>query len=578
MSLATSSSVRRLAQDLARPRQEIEAAFVAVGTRLTEGAALLNTLSKLFEALPGVLGGSEVEDASTRLSAVAARAEQLAATFGQEKTDLARLVDVVAAANAPIADLKRTVKMMGIVSVNARVTAAGIVGDSDDFDVFTTDIATLSDTASRTIQDFAQVYRQLTTEVDRAAAQRARFEAAHGHTLSHLGSSLAGTLDALGQQRAAALESSAETGRVSRQIVGRIGSAVMALQVGDATRQRIEHVEAALSALADLRDGQSAFGQVLEPGEMGPALAAIAGLEQAQLTLTAASFAQEVGQAEADLSALATDAGTIMARSRDFGGDERGGSSAIASLSAQLRTAVTILADFEAERAKLETVATAVQATVRTLLEHVEAVQEIEANMRLVSLNAAVRCAQLGPRGASLTVIATQLRELTTQTVIAAEAAMARLGEASSLAGSFGASSGHGAGQVGALEQQATAALDILSGLDRKLAAALARLNADGPRVITLLQGAAAGLSGQSAMAEAIDDIALSIAALSPDPAPVALSAALATVLAGLRRHYTMEAERQTHDRLFPRAAAPPAPVEADAAPDAAMELDAFML
>src|SRR5690606_39903034 len=136
---------------------------------------------------------------------------------------------------------------------------------------------------------------------------------------------------------------------------------------------------------------------------------------------------QEVEQAEADLSALAIDAGTIMARARDFGGDERSKSSAIASLSAQLRTAVTILADFETERAKLETVATAVQATVKQLLGHVEAVQEIEANMRLVSLNAAVRCAQLGPRGASLTVIASQLRELTSETVVAAEAAMARL-------------------------------------------------------------------------------------------------------------------------------------------------------
>src|SRR5690606_3993006 len=113
----------------------------------------------------------------------------------------------------------------------------------------------------------------------------------------------------------------------------------------------------------------------------------------------------------------------------------------IASLSAQLRTAVTILADFETERAKLETVATAVQATVKQLLGHVEAVQEIEANMRLVSLNAAVRCAQLGPRGASLTVIASQLRELTSETVVAAEAAMARLDESSRLAGSFGAAS-----------------------------------------------------------------------------------------------------------------------------------------
>ncbi|MCP8884576.1 hypothetical protein NIM87_13745 [Devosia sp. XJ19-1] len=569
--LADPKAIRTLAADLARPRQDIEAAFVAVGARLTEGAALLNTLSKLFEALPEALGGADVEEATTRLSAVATRAEELAATFGQEKADLARLVEVVAAASAPISDLKRAVKMMGIVSVNARVTAASIVGDSDDFDVFTTDIASLSDSASRTIQDFAQVYRQLTAEVDRAANQRARFEATHAHTLSHLGSSLATTLEALGQQRTTALASSAQTGRVSRQIVGRIGSAVMALQVGDATRQRIEHVEAALSRLAEHQSDPALAA------DHPAALAAISTLQHTQLRQTAASFAHEVEQAEADLSALAADAGTIMARSRDFGGDERGKSSAIASLSAQLRTAVTILADFETERAKLEIVAAAVQETVRVLLEHVEAVQEIESNMRLVSLNAAVRCAQLGPRGASLTVIASQLRELTSETVVAAEAAMARLDESSSLAGSFGAAAaGQGAGQVGALEDQANLALDILSRLDQHMAAALARLNNDGPRVIKLLEGAAAGLSGQTVMAETMDDMAITIAALSTEPAPTTLSPALADLIAGLRKTYTMEAERQAHDRLFPKAPGTAAIVADEA--EAEMNLEAFML
>ncbi|ODT79476.1 MAG: hypothetical protein ABS76_20040 [Pelagibacterium sp. SCN 64-44] len=561
--------IRRLAEDLARPRQDIEIAFVAVGARLTEGAALLNSLSKLFEALPEALQGEEVDEAVAHLTAVAERADILSRTFGQEKADLARLVEVVGAASAPIADLRKAVKMMGIVSVNARVTAAGIVGDSDDFDVFTTDIATLSDSASRTIQEFAQVYRQLTNEVDRAASQRARFETAHSHTLSGLAESLAETIAALDRQRSAAMEASAETGRVSRQIVGRIGSAVMALQVGDATRQRIEHVETGLARIAEI-----AAGNDVEAADRPAAIAALTTLQQLQLTDTAAAFAQEVGQAEQDLKALANDAGTIMARSRDFHGDERGESSAIASLSAQLRAAVTILRDFEAERAKLETVASAVQKTVRVLLDHVGAVQDIEANMRLVSLNAAVRCAQLGPRGASLTVIAMQLRELTSETVVAAEAAMTQLDQSSALAGAFGAAAGgKGTGRIADLEDQANLALDILGKLDQRIAAALAKLNHDGPRVITLLDGAARGLSGQSDLAETLDDVALTIAGLGEAGIPPALPDSLAGILAQLRKLYTMEAERMIHDRLFPASAA-----AGSSGPEPEADLDAFML
>ena len=562
-------TIARLAQDLAGPRQEIDTAFVAVGARLTEGAALLNTLSKLFEALPEALQGSKVAEAMAHLGAVAERAEILSGTFGQEKADLARLVEVVGKANAPISDLRRAVKMMGIVSVNARVTAAGIVGDSDDFEVFTTDIATLSDSASRTIQEFAQVYRQLTNEVDRAASQRARFEATHADTLSHLAESLVETIAALERQRAAALDASAETGRVSRQIVGRIGSAVMSLQVGDATRQRIEHVETGLDALAAIVTG-SDVSDADRPG----AIAALTILQQTQLSDIAAAFSQEVEQAGQDLNALASDAGTIMARSRDFHGDDGAQTSAIAGLSAQLRAALTILKDFEAERAKLESVASAVQETVRILLEHVGAVQDIEANMRLVSLNAAVRCAQLGPRGASLTVIAMQLRELTTETVVAAEAAMNQLDQSSTLAGAFGAAAaGNGAGQISELEDQANLALDILGKLDQGIGMALARLNADGPKVIALLDTAARGLSGQAALAETLDDTAMAIAGLTSEPLSDVQQISL-PILDELRKSYTMEAERMIHDRLFPRTAAS---MQADPEPEAEMDLDAFM-
>ncbi len=570
MTSATPDMARRIADDLARPRQEIESAFVNVGARLSEGAALLNTLSKLFEALPEALQGSEVAEALAHLRAVAESASALSDTFGQEKADLARLVDVVAAANSPISDLRRTVKMMGIVSVNARVTAAGIVGDSDDFDVFTTDIASLSDSASQTIQEFAQIYRQLTTEVDRAASQRARFEGAHANTLSSLARSLADTIVALDRQQAAAVEGSAETGRVSRQIVGKIGSAVMSLQVGDATRQRIEHVEAGLIALAETSEGH-----LVSENELDDAIAVLSCLQQTQLTDIAAAFAQEVEQAEQDLNALASDAGVIMARSRDFNGEGENKGSAIASLSAQLRTAVAILKDFETERAKLEAVAGAVQETVRILLEHVGAVQDIEANMRLVSLNAAVRCAQLGPRGASLTVIAMQLRELTSETVTAAEAAMNQLDQSSKLAGSFGAASGgNGAGKVSDLEEQATLALNILGTLDTRIAGALARLNTDGPKVIGLLDAAARGLSGQSALAETLDDTALAITGLSGRDIPANIPPGLRPLLAQLRSNYTMESERLIHDQIIPRDDSIPA---AEPEPEDDMDLDAMM-
>lgn len=551
---STSGPLRDIAPALVMPRERIESTFVTVGARLAEGATMLNRVSKIFEALPAQLESPELAEASSRLADVGRRAQTISGSFATEQADLSQLVDVVAAADHPIANLRRTVKMMGIVAINARVVAASIVGDSDDFDVFTHDIARLSESASTTIQDFTTVYRQLTGEVDQASRQRAQFQNVHADTLSGLADSMDSALADVARQRAVSVEGSAQTGRVSRQIVGRIASAVMALQVGDATRQRIEHIEAGIETLCDLLDGGA-----LPDTDAEVARATIGGLQAAQLTAATDAFEADVAEASAALRDLSADARTIMDHSRTiYGESSDGGASPLTALSRSVRDAALVLRDCETERGKLEQVASAVLRTVGTLLTHVEAVQEIEANMRLVSLNAAVKCAQLGPRGAALNVIARQLRELTGETVAAAEAAMAGLHEAARLAQSFGAAAnGDATGRVGQLEQEAMVALLLLQGVDHSLAEALGTLERDGPTVISLLDNAAETFADQTVISETMRDLEMRLLAECPSTRSET-PAEVAVVVAGLRARYTMDAERRIHEQLFGADTAPP--------------------
>jgi hypothetical protein len=553
------AALRAIGVALAAPREQIESTFVTVGARLTEGAAMLNRITKVFEALPAQLQSPELAEASTRLADVGKQAQTISALFATEQADLARLVEVVGAAEHPISELRRTVKMMGIVAINARVVAASVVGDGDDFDVFTTDIAKLSESASTTIQQFTAAYRQLTDEVGQAARQRSQFENAHADTLSTLAADMETALAELARQRAISADGSAETGRVSRQIVMRIASAVMALQVGDATRQRIEHVETGLAALADLLDGGN-----LQENDRQTAVMLAGGLQTAQLSAAAEAFEGDVAEAGSALRDLAADARAITDQSRAiYGQGDEAGASSLAALSKAVRHAALVLRDCEAERSKLEQVASAVLATVGVLLSHVEAVQEIEANMRLVSLNAAVKCAQLGPRGAALNVIARQLRELTGETVEAAEASMAGLREAAGLAQSFGAAAnGDTAGRVGQLEQEATAALVLLQGVDAALADALATLNRDGPNVIALLGTAAETFVSQASISETMRDLEMQLAGECPPSALAVQTPAIADLLSAHRARYTMDAERKIHEKMFGADAAPPPAVE----------------
>lgn len=556
--------LRGVADALVAPREQIESTFLDVGAGLAQGADILNRVTRAFEALPAQLQSPDMAEASSRLAEVGEQAQAMAALFANEQADLARLNTVVAAAAHPIADLRRAVKMMNIVAINARVVAAGIAVRGDDFEVFTTDIAQLSESAASTIQAFTQVYERLTGEVAQAAQQRGQFENAHADTLGALAHSMQQALDALARQRAVSVDGTAETGRITRQISNRIGNAVMALQVGDSTRQRIEHVESGIAALCGLIEGEN-----LSDEQGMTALAAMGTLQANQLAAAADAFEQDVADAAAALGDLASDANGIVRKSRETYGHNDGGESALATLSQAVSHAAKVLHDCESERGKLETVASAVLSTVGVLLGHVAAVQEIEANMRLVSLNAAVKCAQLGPRGAALNVIARQLRELTGETVTAAEGAMQGLHEAGKLARAFGeAASGDTTNRIGRLEHDATASLLLLQGVETALGEALGALERDVPRVRALLEDAAGRFITQAMISDGMRSLKEELVALCPEGAFDRPEGALAEVLTEHSRRYTMDGERRIHEQMFGKTLAVAAPMPAPAETD----------
>lgn len=561
----TTSELRALGEALAAPRAQIESKFLAVGAGLAEGSAILNRVTRVFEALPAQLQSPEMEAASTRLADVGHQAKAIAALFSREQADLARLNAVVASAEYPIVELRRAVQMMSIVAINARTVAASVAVSGDDFEVFTTDIAKLSASATSTIQAFTVAYGQLTSEVRKAAQQTGQSQYAHADTLNELAGNMEAALEELAQQRAVSVGATAETGRISRQIAGRIGSAVMALQVGDATRQRIEHAEGGIATLCDLIDKGS-----LSDDEVAVACAALGGLQARQLAGAATALENDVADAGSALRDLAADASAIVAKSQATFGQSKAGGTSLAMLSLTVGHAAEVLRDCETERSKLEKLATAVLGTVGVLLGHVAAVQEIEDNMRLVSLNATIKCAQLGPRGAALNVIARQLRELTSETVTAAEAAMKDLHEAASLARSFGeAASGDTTSRVGQLETQARESLALLHGVDRSFADALSTLDQDVPKVRRLLDEAAKTLTSQDQLLASIRHIEAQLRHRCSDTITGDPTGVITEAVAAHSRCYSMDEERRIHEQMFgsgPSTALPePAPATSDA-------------
>ncbi|MDR3471502.1 MAG: hypothetical protein P4M09_07400 [Devosia sp.] len=537
---------------LARPRDRIEAAFLDVGARLGDASTLLNRIVAAFEALPRDLDGPEMDEAMGRLAAFAGRAREIADAFATEKQDIERLLAAVNAATQPIFNLKRSVRMMGILAVNARIVAAGLADAADHFDVFTTDIADLSGTAARTVTAFSEGHEHLAKAVQGAAGQFTEFEAAHRSVLAALATNLDRGLGQVAERRQTSAGRSTETLRVSQAIATRVASAVMALQVGDSTRQRVQHGEEMLSTLAVWAKGGAAAEITVPKAQLAQLTSLTLELSRAQLRATIQSFDADIGGAERTLRALADDADAAIADCLGLYGDGGVNGSPVAALGEHMREAGQLLRACADERGRLDELASTVGGMVEVLLGHVEAVQEIEANMRLVGLNAAVKCAQLGERGASLSVIAAQLRELTRELVPASHAALARLQEATEAAQAFTTgSTSRLAGEVARLEAEGAASVELVAAVDRRLREALATLDRDGGKATGLLSDAARGLSGHGDLSEALADVETGLAELAADwPASRETDASVAEALRRLRRRYSMDAERRIHDKI----------------------------
>lgn len=549
--------IRSIGDALAAPIAQIDESFVQVGNNLVECSSRLSKVTAAFEALPADLEGAELISATSKLEEVIAHANEIADGFASEQADLDALVKKVDAARAPMDSLRKVIQMIGILSINARVVAAGMAGDGD-IGVFTDDISDLSKTATTTIARFFKAYEQLSTVVHQAAAERDRFQNAQRDTLKKAAERLSGNLEQIVDKREQSAANSAETTRVTRDIGGQIGTTVMAMQVGDATRQRIEHLVAAFRDIAALVAGEAPAGLEAPDAVDATTISSLLHVLDTLLAAAIAEYDDGVVAADRSLTNLMTHAGEIMDQSVALYGQKgHRGESALGALDDDMRQVGVTLGSCEAARRKLDAAATSVGEMVAQLLSHVEAVQHIEASMRLVTLNAAIKCAQLGPAGKALDVIAKQLRELTANTVTSAEMAMTVLNEAADRARAVvNTASGEASGRIAELVGDANEALSLFETVDKRLSAALSLLDDQCDTAKILLAKAKQNFAGHAVISEALADAHVElgemIAALgAPEVTRLASDTFGKAFLGHLRSYCTMESERRIHDDII---------------------------
>lgn len=572
---AIATDLKAVASRLGDPFGRAEGAFLAIGERLCTAAGILGTLTILFERLPQRLEHQDVGEAAGHLAEVSRELTAMADALTEERRALDRLAALSDEVTGRIARLAKTVGTIAVLAINARIAAAHVDARGEDFSVFTAEIGRLARAAATTIAGFAAEHERLVGLLRSARANHAAFENAHRATLTAVAQRLEASLAAVAEHRRHAAGVAGRIGVQSKQIGQGIAEAVSALQIGDITRQRTEHVGHAVAILAGglvpdaggdgEGEGAGLWSATLPAEQRRTVVATVCRLQSAQLAQAVDDFDGEVQRVVSALAGLACDAREIVRLGAEaYGTRARTGGTFLEGLGADLREADALIKGCAAARSTVDRVAGAATESLGELLRQVEAVQRIEIDMRLVGLNTAFKCAHLGAQGRTLIVIAQELRGYANRTVEDSLAVMSGLRDVATAAEALnGPARRHGAERLAALESETAASVGTLESAGESLAQALAALASEGTRVAELLGETVSHITVHkevgSVLRDAMDRLGRIAAATAGSAAsPEAVKAEVMALVGG---RYTMASERAIHEMFTDAPPAGPGPL-----------------
>ncbi|PDT67795.1 chemotaxis protein [Bradyrhizobium ottawaense] len=384
----------------------IEDVFARVGQELGRGHLIFKELNQGLATLSGELSGAEIEGAATALQEIAARLSELAQALPAESALLETIGKSTAEASSLLKPLFKHIGMITIIARSARIEAASLDGDREGFLAFTQEAYDLGRAVQRSIEGCARDQQRLSEAVATASGRQKEFESRYRAQLVSESAELGAAYSGLRDQRSKSSHLADRASASTRKIAEAVGSAIISLQAGDSTRQRLEHVSHGLGLASE-----SASSLVPETVPSDDGVGAICRLQAAQLRDAQREFGGDVGQIVGALTAILHDAGSVVGHGRTlFGGEEGGSSSFLTRIKQTLAHASTLIATCESAGRSVDEALAIVEDTLTKFRQAIAGLAEATVDITLIGMNAGLKASHLGSRGSAFVVIANELK------------------------------------------------------------------------------------------------------------------------------------------------------------------------
>ncbi|WP_375691142.1 hypothetical protein [Pseudooceanicola sp. LIPI14-2-Ac024] len=543
-------------------RGGVEDAFTDAATALSEGGDQFLGLARTLDAYTAGLETLEARNTLDAVRDLAARIATVTEVQAREIESLRAIQKALGTARRTLVDLADVVK-----TIECSISTARIVEIRAGSSVrFTDQLRILALRAREAYASLLDHHGSLLEKSRRIEESQNLFVSGHLRRVQTMADALARMIAEFETSLANSTRVSTRSARVVTRASQRITTGISALQVGDSFRQRLEHLEAALSTLPEA------------PAARDLVLLIVA----EQLDSAGTALRTELTRLHSGLEGISRDAQQVMAATELAAGSETESTGALLSeLREHCGAGLAVLYSVQIQRRMLDREFGGLHRTIAAMQKAVSVLRDVDTEMQLASYNVLLRSMRSeGLRGA-MHVVAMNFSDMTAACSACQREVLRDLDLIRSTATALRRSDeGDMSSELESLSAKLGALNDALS-LSDGLRSDLNRLLEAGPRAAQDFDRCAVGMRSQVRAAERIRTLGKRLAAtlgdhdlamLAHDPDAVAAAAVL-------RDSYSVPEERAVHDRICPPATAsgtaPPAGSAAPA-PDADEEFEWF--
>ncbi|PWE52906.1 chemotaxis protein [Metarhizobium album] len=317
-------------------------------------------------------------------------------------TTIAALCDSV---HKNVDEMREVIRHLRTIAVTVKITGAGIPEFSGFADEIRERIQRVSEEVDRFARELVAMRDRLSEATQSSESVIRDFSA----TIPLLVANLDRGSVALSDQQTRMTETANELKDIIGSIQMKLATILSALQIGDITRQRIEHIITLLTYYEEFKTSEQIGSidvvQVLHLEK------AIVGLVRAQLEESVVEFHQQCGTIAGTIASFSADTSRVMTlRDKLAGSHNRAEDNVLRQMQGDLAQAADLSNQVLTRTRDLDTVASTVEESTQSLIAGIAAIRRIKLDIFYMALNSNLACNKLGEAGRAVNVVSGELR------------------------------------------------------------------------------------------------------------------------------------------------------------------------